>query len=215
MNDARDRSDTRIDELLGRLPQEISPPEDGWPVVAAAITSRSADADALVARLPQEVAPPADLWSRIEAGLSRRDPPGSVADKTGWWPGLALLAASVAFVAFAGLLLVRLDLFEGPVVPGGETVAIDAIGAWAMPAVFDSGSVASPALAAAFEETRQTYLEQITAVRGQRETIEESLALYPNDSALRELWLYAYETELLLIDEAGRVLTTIQTGLQI
>jgi hypothetical protein len=46
-------------------------------------------------------------------------------------------------------------------------------------------------------------------VREQRETIEASLSQFPNDTTLRELWRHAYETELALIDEADRTLTTI------
>jgi len=49
-------------------------------------------------------------------------------------------------------------------------------------------------------------------VRTEREAIEASLALYPDQPTLLAAWRHTYEAELLLIDAAGRVLTDIQTG---
>jgi len=210
MNDGKDMSDSDIRELLGRLPREMAQQEDLWPAIETAITGESSGSEAMVAGLPKDIPPPDDLWSGIASELQRDDGAGSATARRHIWQ---TLAASVAFVAIVGFSLLRLGTLSGTVTDTApDRVASESVDDWLSQSAFESEFVGSLAMTAAFEDARRTYLQEIVEVRSQREIIEDSLARYSDNPALRELWLHAYETELLLIDEAGRVLTSIQTG---
>ena len=65
-----------------------------------------------------------------------------------------------------------------------------------------------PYLLSVTESIRQDF----EAVRIERMAIEESIESDYQNPALRKLWRHAYQTELLLIDEAGRLLDTLERG---
>jgi hypothetical protein len=211
MSEHRGEADLETLDLIDRLPRDIAPPKDLWPAIEVAIGRQATEADRLLQRLPREIAPPDDVWFKVAGGISARKsrkPDG----RTGLWHALPRLAASIAFVAVVGVLLLQLGTFDDAVDPVRNQVTVRSAEDWLTPGLWNFELDSSTQVTAPFEETRRTYLEQIAAVRSQREEIESSLALYPDHPALRELWMHVYETELLLIDEAGRVLTTIQTG---
>jgi hypothetical protein len=215
MNDSKKPGVLRIDELLGGLPHEIAPPPGLWAGVKARIAGNSADAEVLLDRLPQEIPPPEHLWAGVASSLR---PVPARRPVVPWvrWTALARVAGFVAFVVVAGLASLRLGMLgrsgtpEAPADRGAEALVDET--AWLAAGAFDASAVGASAVDAALEETRRTYLEEIKAVRRERETIEASLALYPEDMTLHELWRHAYESELLLIDDAERVLTFMQTG---
>lgn len=213
MNEHRDE-DPQAPDLTGRLPREIALPNDLWPVIEAAIRQETNEADRLLQCVPREVEPPDEVWSNVAAGISARKS-GKPGRPRGLWHTLPRLAASIAFVAAATALLLWSGMFDdaGDFVPEQATAeSAESAEYWLTAGLWDVGLDSSMQTAASFEAARRTYLEKIAAVRSQREEIELFLALHPDQPALRELWIYVYETELLLIDEAGRVLNTIQTG---
>jgi hypothetical protein len=173
--------DARLDAMLARLPRSIEPPPDLWSTIAAALDAAPAE-DAL-RRLPQDAPPPDHLWARIAASIQHdrvRPRPRRLA-----LPLAAAAAAVLLLIAVAELLSLR---------PAG-------VPEWPDLAAFNT----SQALA----EARDVYTDQIAVVRSEREAIETSLRTYPDDPSLLELWRYTYETELLLIDDATRVLANI------
>jgi hypothetical protein len=211
MNEHRDETDPATLDLTDRLPPEIAPPKDLWPAIEVAIGREANEADRLLQRLPREIAPPDEVWSQVVGGISSRKsrkPGGS----TGLWHALPRLAASIAFVGVVGALLLQSGMLDDAVDPARDQVTAWSAEDWLASGLWNFGLDSPTETAAPFEETRRTFLEQLAAVRRQREEIEASLALYPEQPALQELWIHVYETELLLIDEAGRVLTIIQTG---
>lgn len=210
MSQAKDETDSRLDRLLGRLPREIDPGTDLWPAIETAIRRQNNDAERRLAELPRDVAPPADLWPRIAAAITgdSRTGPGSRRGRRGGLP----LAAAAALLASVATVLVGTRLF-GTLDEVVETEATYAgVSGVLSPRFLDAGPPAGTAMGAAFADARRVFADQIAAVRAERESIEASLTLYPDQPTLLAEWLHTYETELLLIDEANRVLTGIRTG---
>lgn len=217
----QDMSTSAIDDLIGRLPQKLEPREDLWPSIKSAIDTEAAampdtvdyQADDAMSRLPAGIAPPDGLWRAIAEQIGRADAEAqtdaSASARYGWMG----LAASIVLVAIVSLTFARVDDIGRLLPPYDASTGISEPSVddleWLAAGNTEAAPVFSPQVATAFEETRRTYLSNIAEVRGQRELIEDSLQRYPDDSALRALWLHTYQTELLLIDEAGRVLTSI------
>lgn len=185
-----DRGPTR---LLERLPRDIAPRADLWPGVKAAISQDSTDT-ARISELPADVEPEIDLWPGIESRIRRARkllPFSRPARRQGYLS----LAAGLAVVGIVGALIVGIRGTEG--IRGSATAP-------------DMSDLLFPATTDAYAANIQSTLRQhIAAVRSQRMQIEASLDRYPADPALQELWRSTYETELRLIDTAGRVLSTI------
>lgn len=194
---------TTTEAALSGLPAAIPPPTDLWPGIEARLAPRAAFGDALGVELPRDVAPPHRLWPAIEARLGTT---GAAA-----WP-LAVLsrwvagAAAAAIVGFAALQFHGLGDDIAPI----AHVAAPADVWWLAPDASDSMRRAPPAVVAALDEARRTYLRTILAIRGQRVALESMLGQRPDDAAVRALWRYAYQTELRLIDEGGRVITDLK-----
>jgi len=209
MNDGRDDDFSRLERQLAALPQETPPGADTWKRIEHAIAD--APLDARLQKIAQAVQPAENLWPRIATKIhdSRRPLRSRWQHRNA---AAALLAASLAIVAIGGLFLRgdRVPMDGSSVTPVPERVA----GSSYEPA---SGSEADPSADLLFSssprpelrEAQSVYETHIALVREERKAIEASLVEYPNDLSLRALWRHAYETELLLIDAAGRTLSTI------
>ena len=196
MNDERKLTDEEITRRLGGLQREM--PTDGelWSSIERAIREEAKPKDSIDARLAELAAatePAVDLWPAIAARIRAERGAGSANTGKGWQTA-TLLAACLALFA-VGIFFLRgpQRLDESPLSP--PELVVD--GLFAQPASEDSALAGS------------VYRDHIAMVRDQRETIEQAMQQYPNDTALRSLWRHAYETELRLIDEAGRVITNI------
>lgn len=199
MSNERDNSLEDLDHRLAQLPADIAPPEQLWASIETAIADDEHGSE--LTRLARDIEPAQDLWPGIAARI-QDDTGTSVNDKTGSWQSASLLVACLAAVAVATVLFPRL--------PPEDTFAL--IGG--LNASANAQSVATELLLTATgdsvaAEAQNTFLNHIEIVREQREQIEASMQRYPNDSGLHALWQHTYETELALIDEAGRVLTNI------
>jgi len=209
MSDEHDDDFSRLERQLAALPQEISPGGDTWKAIERAIAD--APLDARLRNMAQAVEPAEDLWPRIATRIldSRRPRRSSRPYRHA---AAALLAASLAIVAIGGFFL------------RGDRVPVDGSSVTQIPErvaessdELASGGEADPATALLFSssprpelrEAQSVYETSIALVRQERKSIEASLVEYPNDLSLRALWRHAYEKELLLIDAAGRTLSTI------
>ena len=142
----------------------------------------------LASRLPREIRPPVDLWPNIEAELSKpsleslaRDLRVDIDPPIDLWPRIEsrltqrsgnrwLAAAAIVFAALSALLLLGVATQNNGIEP----------------------------IATELELAAQTIQQNLGLVRGERQAIEQAIEQNPANSHLRELWAYAYETELRL-----------------
>jgi hypothetical protein len=209
MNDD-DRHIERLERRLRQLPQEVTPGSELWQSIEQSILDEPLDAK--LARLDNEIEPGKDLWPSIAEAIRHDRNLKSAAWSRKQELGF-LLAACVALVAIGGFFL------RGAFVPGDGPLTVPETNQTAGQAngsdsVFANQQFVDDLLfpvSAAGEtgDAQAIYRDHIALVRDQRKSIEESIQLYPNDPSLRTLWQHTYETELSLIDEAGRALTTI------
>jgi hypothetical protein len=195
-----DHHDEKLgDEELGRLaplaralPREVAPPTDLWERIAARLEPRDR-IEHLAGSLPAEIVPPADLWPAIAARIAPR-------------PRARRFAlATAASVAVAALVAVGVQL-------GGRHDA--GSGSGTAPIVADDSTrdaasagrnvdwiFGTPALPA---DVAASLSQELALVRDERLSIERAIASEPGNTDLRELWAYAYETELELADACSR-----------
>jgi hypothetical protein len=209
MNDERSDDFAQLDRQLAELPREMPPAGGTWEAIRRSLAE--APLDARVNALTQSVEPAHDLWPQI-AGRISEEQYASRAHRRGRRPALAVLAACLAVAAIGGFFL-RGHL--APVERAAGTPEPDLrarSGAESAPSSeteVGSDLLFPPGPSGIVADALTVYETHIALVREQRETIEASLAEYPSDLSLRALWRHAYETELRLIDEAGRTLATI------
>ena len=180
MSDGKNGSATGLERQLERLAQDVPPKVDLWDSIENAISSESNETRETWSRLPQNIEPHEDLWPKISSGISAAQGSRTVTPKTRY-RAVSLLAACVACITIGGLVLLRMG--------APDLTDPDGIGLQA--------------------NTNTTLREHIALVREQREAIEASMTQYPNNSALRELWRYAYATELQLTAAISRESLTI------
>lgn len=209
MNDERSDDFARLDRQLAELPREILPAAGTWESIRRSLVE--APLDAQVNALTQSVEPAHDLWPQI-AGRIREERHASRAYRWGRRPALAVLAASLAAVVIGGFLL-RGYLAPVERAAGTQEMQLRARSGDESAPLAET-DVASdlplpPGPSSTLSDARTVYEAHIALVREQRRAIEASLEDYPGDLSLRALWRHAYETELRLIDEAGRTLATI------
>jgi hypothetical protein len=197
MRDHEEHERIELQRLTSRLPRETPPPADLWPGIEAELLRPSLDS--LARELAANIEPPIDLWPQIAARLSR--------DRS----RLRLAAAAAIFAALASLLVAiatrNVDVEPAPSglradLPGQpETAPASNAGVWwmlQMPPISD--------------EIAATIQQNLGIVRDERRAIEQAIERNPSDSHLRELWAYAYETELRLENEVGNVIVSYQRG---
>jgi hypothetical protein len=184
-----------LDEIIGRLPAEIAPPDDLWPRIEAELARPSVDS--LARDLPTEVAPPIDLWPQIEARVRRPPRRGKLA-----------VAAAVAAGLAAVVIAIALREQSGP----GDTppsivqtlprdVADENAALWWL------GQMPPAANDVALALSRDLAL-----LRSEREAIEQAIEAHPADGHLQDLWGYTYAAERRLESEANRVMLTYERG---
>lgn len=210
MSDDNRNADADLERRLASLPTEKAPESNLWSEVTAGI--HDSFIESRLDGLPKEVEPHSDLWPEVAARIQIIGNPMARARARRLRTN-TLLAACVSLIAVGGLLLYRpIGVDDGsPALTGANpddaqaTIADASFTSLDFPAellfpIRSDGTV---------NDAQVVFQNHIALVREERETIEESLLRFPNDTALRALWLHAYKTELALIDEAGRALTTI------
>jgi hypothetical protein len=204
MSDDIRQADSELERRLAALPMDKSPEADLWSAVQEGIHDERIASQ--VESMPQDVAPESDLWPEIAEHI-RIDTNPATRTNMRRRTVHALLAACVSLIVIGGILLRGSfnDAVPDPITAqtpdtSGSSLPSDD---FAVELLFPAGS------GGADSDARAVYRDHIAMVREQRETIEASLSQFPNDTTLRELWRHAYETELALIDEADRTLTTI------
>jgi len=186
--------------LARALPREVAPPADLWDRIAARLEPRER-IDHLAASLPTDIDPPADLWP----GIATRIAPQPRARR------FALAAA--ASVAVAALVVAGVQL-GGRHDAGSESGSVPVV---ADEAARDASSAArnvgwilgTPALPA---DVAATLGRELALVRDERLSIERAIASDPDNAELRELWAYAYRTELELADTCGRAVMEYESN---
>jgi hypothetical protein len=182
----------KLASLAHSLPREVAPPRDLWERIAARLEPRDG-IDRLSALLPTDVAPPADLWPTIAARIA----PKPRARR------FALAAAASIAVAALVALGVQLGARREAGSEGGSVPIV------ANDAARDASSVArnvgwilgAPALPG---DVAASLSRELALVRDERLSIERAIVKEPDNPDLRELWAYAYETELELADTCSR-----------
>jgi hypothetical protein len=182
----------KLAALSRALPREIAPPADLWERIAARLEPRDR-IDRLAASLPTDVDPPADLWPTIAARIAPKPRATRFA--------LAAVASVVvaALMAFGVQLGVRRDAVSesGPVPIVADEAARDSSSA-----AHNVGWVlGAPALP---DDVAAGLSRELALVRDERLSIERAIVKEPDNADLRELWAYAYETELELADTCSR-----------
>jgi hypothetical protein len=193
MSDKRTRT---LDEMIGRLPSEIAPPDDLWPRIEAELARPSLDS--LVRGLPTDVPPPEDLWPQIEARIQR--------------PARARkLAFAAALAAGLAAVVIATALREQPLAPGEPDTSV----ARTSPSEPASDTVTPWWLwhmPAAANDVALALSRDLALVRSEREAIERAIEEHPADGRLQDLWGYAYAAERRLESEANRVMLTYERG---
>ena len=187
---------------------------------------------ALVRALPREVAPPPDLWERIAARLEPRDRiehlaaslPTEIDPPTDLWPGIAtriapkprarrFALAAAASVAVAALVVAGLQLGgrhgAGPQSGSASNVGDEAARDASSAARNVGWILATPVLP---DDVAATLSRELALVRDERLSIERAIASEPDNADLRELWAYAYRTELELADTCGRAVMEYESN---
>jgi hypothetical protein len=178
--------------LSRQLPRDILPPPDLWAAIAARLEPRGR-LDHLAASLPTQIDPPQDLWPEIEAriGPHRRMRRTAVA---------VAVCVAVATAIGAGVLLG--ERHDAPPEPGSVFVATDDTASAGASAAIDFGwTLDAPAVAG---DVAANLGRELALVRDERLSIERAIDKDPDNVDLRELWAFAYETELRLADACGR-----------
>lgn len=184
-----------IAALARRFPREVQPPAELWGRIAARLEPLD-EADRLAASLPTQIDPPKDLWPDIESRIAphRRTRRAALA-----FAAIIVAAAAVAI----GIRLVSEDSGPdrtAPLMAGDTATAGDSAGnlGWVLGAPALAGDVAA------------NLSRELALVREQRLSIERAIAMEPDNVDLRELWAFAYETELELADAIGRTVMEYQ-----
>ena len=180
--------------LARRLPREVPPPPDLWGRIAARLEPRDR-LDHLAASLPAEIDPPADLWLKIEARIAAK-------------PRARHAAIAVA-VCLAVMALVAIGVQVGaPHRDGAERGSPPVVADDASSAARNVGWILdAPALT---DDVARDLSRELALVRDERLSIERAIANDPDNVDLRELWAFAYETELELADTCGRAVMEYQ-----
>jgi hypothetical protein len=205
MSESRDKRLESLQAAWSRLPRDIDPPRDLWPAIEARLRKPSRLAAAATG-LPERIEPPKDLWPAIEARLGEPSA-RAVAGAWGARYGDFSIAAGLAAITLMAGLAAYLARHVEPAVDRrfGDS--------WSLAEeAYAPAGLAYPVMAAALAEARPVIERDIATVRSQRAAIEAAMRVDPNNPRLRELWLYAYETELSLLNEVGRVLNDYQRG---
>ncbi len=218
MKDLSPEQTAQIDRRLQKLALDVEPPAMVWTNVSRGLSPRIDPITSVAARLANEVPPPDGLWARIREDIER-SPRGAAPTPRFEMPlidiAAALAAASVvAIAAIFAFSLGRLPDDGSPALPQLQALAG---GAPVWPTQF------TELRGDADESSSTSYLRSITdamrqdfeAVRSERLAIEASIRDDFENPDLRELWRLAYQAELRLIDEAGRLMDTLERGLEI
>jgi len=204
-----------LTSLAARLSQDIAPPIDLWPVIRARLGEQPDEIESLAKRLAQEIDAPAGLWSRIEAKLDESPGGRSRNYQQTRYFGFNM-AAGIGFLALVGTLIIVAAQLTELVSPdlSKELLASQQVDDtwWLDPLQDRAGAVVSPAIARALEDTQTTIRRHFLTVRDERRAIERAIQNDLNNPRLWDLWRYAYETELALVNEAGRVMNDFQRG---
>jgi hypothetical protein len=194
-------AESSLDALTRQLVRDVPPPVDLWRRIEPHLETHPAESGTLEARareLPPAIAPPVDLWPGIEARLAR----GGVAlrRRSAW---LAAAAASLAAAALFALTQRGPDFSPAG---GPETAAERGAGN-------DLGAAAWMLQMREVEpDVAEAMRRNLELVQGERRAIERAIEMTPDDFRLRELWAYAYATELELNDTYGRAIMSYQRG---
>jgi hypothetical protein len=208
--DARKAASPGLTALARRLPREIDPPAQLWERIAARLELR-VGLGAQVGTLPREIAPPRDLWpgiaARVDGAMRFRTRARAAAVAAVAALGLAMLALGILDLLGAGNgkpardadLQSRRTVVDESIAPGARAGDSDGL-VWILGA---------PALS---RDVAATLGRELARVRAERLRIERAIDEQPDDVELRELWAYAYETELKLADTCGRAVMAYEGG---
>jgi hypothetical protein len=170
--------DAALAARVSRLPQQVEPPVDLWPAIAARLGDRDDESLAAWAgRLAREVDSGVDLWPAIEARLenpTKLEESSHTTFARSWVAMVASLAAITVIVSIAGSMLSSTERASLP----------------------ERGEVARAV---------DTIRLELVRVQGARLAIEESLQRDGDNLALHALWLHAYQTELDLAGKAEQL----------
>ena len=174
------------------LPREVAPPPDLWDRIASRLEPRDR-IDHLAASLPTDIDPPGDLWPRIAMRIAPK-------------PRARRFALTVAASVVVAVLVAVGVLRGGPGDAGSggipaRIVAVDAARDTSSAARNVGWILGAPALSA---DVATTLSRELALVRDERLSIERAIASDPDNTDLRELWAYAYQTELELADTSAR-----------
>lgn len=195
-----------LTEALSRLPLDVAPPADLWARIATALDDEAADVAVRVTALPRVIEPEADLWPAIDRGIgSRHDRrrTGAPSLAAAASVGLVTIAALVSLFALQGRRMNDLAFATPPTV----AALVEGIGA-------SAGAAASPS-ERALRSATASIMQTLTAVRRERLALERALEGDRGNADLRALWLHAYETELTLTSEIGKVFELYERSLGI
>jgi hypothetical protein len=187
-----------------RLAREIAPPADAWERIAARLERPHGGTLLRSQPLPAEIAPPVDLWPAIASRLVARSRRRRAV------AALAAIAASAVVLVTA--IAVR------------EPAPLDQSAAGAPVATTEAADPARNDLAASLgaawmlrapevsSEVAATLRRELELVRDERLRIERAMDGNPDNTALHALWAHAYEVELELADDCGRVVMAYERG---
>lgn len=212
MNDRRDESQRPLDEMLNGLAREIEPPASVWSSILRKLDATAGDIDDLARRARTEIEPPADLWPAIRGRIDTASG-GSGAHERRWLNAAASvsIATIVAVIGLFALSVSRLP--DRPVANSGIAAAF-AFADTAWPAQLSEAALAAneTVMGSYVFDVTESMRQNFEAVRMERRAIETSMDNDFQNPDLRALWQHTYETELALIDEAGRLLDSIERG---
>lgn len=212
MTDRRHEPKNRLSELLEQLPREVEPPEALWHSIRGMLEGRTGRVDELARRARLDIAPPEDLWlvvrSRIESSITQAT--GRAGARERFWLDAAAAVAVSTIVALIGLFALSVSRLPD----GGSGLETPAFADTAWPAQLTAMSTRrnEAAVDAYVVDMTEQIRRNYEAVRLERLAIETSMARDYENPDLRSLWQHTYETELQLIDEAGKLLDSIERG---